>query len=485
VSAPNLILASASPRRRELLARLGIEPVRVVHADIDETPRKSELPRDYAQRMAREKAAVAADSGAHVLAGDTVVAVGRRILLKAEDDSTARQCLELLSGRRHRVVSAVALLAPDGILRERLSETQVRFKNLSSEEIAAYLAGGEWHGKAGGYAIQGSAEGLIAWISGSHSGVVGLPLFETRALLVEGEEVLAARLHWPGNLAAGQIEDAVLTRFDPTRRRGTARFASGEEALVDRLPASSREGAQVRLEVARAAIAERGRLKHAQARPSEEPPRPAPSLAETLAGDVVRRFPAGMWEDIWAEAWAGEVAFPSGSLVFSATPAMMLVDIDGAAPPAILAREAVVPLARAVRRFDLGGSIGIDFPSLERKDDRRAVDAALDESLAGWPHERTAMNGFGFVQLVARLERPSLLHRLSLSPAGAAARMLLRRAEQVEQPGALLLTAHPAVTAKLSDDWRAQLARRTGREVRLAGDPGLALDGGFAQAVAR
>jgi septum formation protein len=190
VSAPNLILASASPRRRELLARLGIEPVRVVHADIDETPRKSELPRDYAQRMAREKAAVAADSGAHVLAGDTVVAVGRRILLKAEDDSTARQCLELLSGRRHRVVSAVALLAPDGILRERLSETQVRFKNLSSEEIAAYLAGGEWHGKAGGYAIQGSAEGLIAWISGSHSGVVGLPLFETRALLKAAEFAL-------------------------------------------------------------------------------------------------------------------------------------------------------------------------------------------------------------------------------------------------------------------------------------------------------
>jgi septum formation protein len=183
VRAPQLILASASPRRRELLTRLGIEPARVVHADIDETPGKTELPRDYAQRMAREKAAAAADGGAYVLAGDTVVAVGRRILPKAEDEATARRCLELLSGRRHRVLSAVALLAPDGTLRERLSETQVRFKALSSEEIAAYLTGGEWHGKAGGYAIQGSAEGLIAWISGSHSGVVGLPLFETRALL--------------------------------------------------------------------------------------------------------------------------------------------------------------------------------------------------------------------------------------------------------------------------------------------------------------
>ena len=185
-SPPNnqrLILASASPRRRELLSRLGIEPARIVHADIDETPLKGELPRLYAARMAREKALSAADTSAHVLAGDTVVAVGRRILPKAEDEATARACLELMSGRRHRVLSAVALLAPDGTLRERLSETEVRFKHLSEEEIRAYLAGGEWHGKAGGYAIQGSAEGLIAWIGGSHSGVVGLLLFETRSLL--------------------------------------------------------------------------------------------------------------------------------------------------------------------------------------------------------------------------------------------------------------------------------------------------------------
>lgn len=183
MAAPELVLASASPRRRELLARLGIEPARVVHADIDETPGKGELPRDYARRMAREKAQAAGDSGVFVLAGDTVVTVGRRILPKAEDEATARKCLDLLSGRRHRVLSAVALQSPDGSVRERLSETVVRFKSLSAEERAAYLAGDEWRGKAGGYAIQGSAEGLIAWISGSHSGVVGLPLFETRALL--------------------------------------------------------------------------------------------------------------------------------------------------------------------------------------------------------------------------------------------------------------------------------------------------------------
>lgn len=182
-----LILASASPRRRELLARLGIEPMRICAADIDETPLPAEPARGYAVRMAREKAVSAAarsdEPDCHVLAGDTVVACGRRILPKAEDEATARDCLALLSGRRHRVYSAVALLHPDGTLRERLSETIVRFKVLTAAEIDAYVTGGEWQGKAGGYAIQGSAEGLIAWIGGSHSGVMGMPLFETRALL--------------------------------------------------------------------------------------------------------------------------------------------------------------------------------------------------------------------------------------------------------------------------------------------------------------
>ncbi|MFK4873221.1 Maf family protein [Novosphingobium sp. ZW T3_23] len=178
-----LVLASASPRRRELIGRLGIVPDAVMAADIDETPHDREIPREYARRMAREKALAIAADDAHVLAGDTVVACGRRILPKAEDEATARACLTLLSGRRHRVLSAIALRSPDGTLRERLSETIVRFKPLSQQEIDAYIEGGEWDGKAGGYAIQGSAEGLIATISGSHSGVVGLPLFETRALL--------------------------------------------------------------------------------------------------------------------------------------------------------------------------------------------------------------------------------------------------------------------------------------------------------------
>ena len=183
---PEFILASASPRRRELLARLGIQPARIIAADIDETPLPGELPGAHAIRLAAEKARAAAAMvpGAYILAGDTVVGVGRRILPKAEDEATARACLALISGRRHRVFSAVALAAPDGTVRAALSETALRFKRLSNSEIDAYIVGGEWHGKAGGYAIQGMAEGFCLWLAGSHSGVVGLPLYETRKLLI-------------------------------------------------------------------------------------------------------------------------------------------------------------------------------------------------------------------------------------------------------------------------------------------------------------
>ena len=184
-SAP-LILASASPRRRELLARLGIEPSAIAATDIDESPQPGELPRAHAVRLAAQKARAAAalSPDAYVLAGDTVVGVGRRILPKAEDEASARACLALLSGRRHRVFSAVALAEPGGKLREALSETSLRFKRLSASEIDAYIAGGEWRGKAGGYAIQGAAEGFCLWLQGSQSGVMGLPLYETRKLLI-------------------------------------------------------------------------------------------------------------------------------------------------------------------------------------------------------------------------------------------------------------------------------------------------------------
>ena len=183
MSGARLILASASPRRLELLGRLGLVPDEVVHADIDETPRKTELPTVYAARMAAEKAAAVTRPGDVLVAADTVVAAGRRILPKTETEEEARASLRLLSGRRHRVHSAVTVVDPDGKARHRLATSIVAFKPLSDDEIAAYLDSGEWHGKAGGYAIQGRAEALVRMLQGSHSGVMGLPLFETRALL--------------------------------------------------------------------------------------------------------------------------------------------------------------------------------------------------------------------------------------------------------------------------------------------------------------
>jgi septum formation protein len=185
---PPLVLASASPRRRDLLAQIGLEADAVDPANIDESPLKNELPASYAARIAAQKAAVVAarHPASAILSGDTVVACGRRILPKAEDEKTARACLTLLSGRRHRVLSAVTLIDGQGIARHRLSTSVVLFKQLHAAEIDAYAATGEWHGKAGGYAIQGRAAALIRWMSGSPSGVIGLPLFETRALLVAG-----------------------------------------------------------------------------------------------------------------------------------------------------------------------------------------------------------------------------------------------------------------------------------------------------------
>jgi len=180
-----LVLASASPRRLDLLARIGVEPDAVVPADIDESVLKGELPRQHAMRLAREKAEAVSsrEPEALVLAADTVVAVGRRILPKVEDEATLRACMRLLSGRRHRVLTGVALAIPDVGVRERLVETMIAMKRLSDEEIDYYASHGEWRGKAGGYALQGYGEVYVRHIAGSYSNVVGLPLAETRVLL--------------------------------------------------------------------------------------------------------------------------------------------------------------------------------------------------------------------------------------------------------------------------------------------------------------
>ena len=182
-----LILASSSPRRLDLLRQVGIHPDRTLPPDINETPAKGELPRPHSARLASAKAdAVAAKLGpesGYVLAADTVVACGRRILPKAETEAQARRCLTLMSGRRHRVYGAICVLAPDGRRAARVVTTMVEFKRLSEREIASYLAGSEWQGKAGGYAIQGMAAAFVPAINGSYPNIVGLPVVETLALL--------------------------------------------------------------------------------------------------------------------------------------------------------------------------------------------------------------------------------------------------------------------------------------------------------------
>jgi septum formation protein len=202
-SLQTLVLASGSPRRIELLQQAGIEPGRIFPADIDEMPFRAEHPRSLAKRLSKEKAekasaALMKETGhatGFILAADTVVAVGRRILPKAETADEASNCLQLLSGRAHRVYTGVCLITPGGKLRQRLVETRVRFKRLPREEIASYLASGEWRGKAGGYAVQGLAGSFVIKLAGSYTNVVGLPLYETVALLAgEGFKVHS---NWP------------------------------------------------------------------------------------------------------------------------------------------------------------------------------------------------------------------------------------------------------------------------------------------------
>jgi len=202
IGRPKFVLASGSPRRLALINQAGIEPDALKPADIDESPRRGEIPRAHANRLARTKAEVALANvklddelrGAYILAADTVVAVGRRILPKAELLDEAAQCLRLLSGRNHRVHTSICLVTPREAFRQRIVETRVRFKRLSLKDIEAYLASGEWRGKAGAYAVQGIAGTFVVKIVGSYTNVVGLPLYETLSLL--GGEGYPIRFGW-------------------------------------------------------------------------------------------------------------------------------------------------------------------------------------------------------------------------------------------------------------------------------------------------
>lgn len=316
---------------------------------------------------------------------------------------------------------------------------------------------------------------------------------EERAILVSGGRILSARVCWGETLRPGLVAQARLVKRQAGSRRGVVRFEDGAEALIDQLPREATEGMALTVRVTRAAIAERGRTKLPVVRPAPgEDPRPAPTLREELeaTGAAVktvaitgRAFADNGWDELVEQAITGEVAFAGGAIIVSPTPAMTLVDVDGALPPLKLALAAVDAIADALHRLDIGGSVGIDFPTLHEKKDRQHVDKALGDALIDWQGERTAMNGFGFVHLVSRLERASLVARYARYPASSAARALLRQAERVSEPGALLLTAHPRVLDALTPEWEAELARRTGRTIRRKPDAALALSGGFAQGV--
>ncbi|EAQ29459.1 ribonuclease [Erythrobacter sp. NAP1] len=316
---------------------------------------------------------------------------------------------------------------------------------------------------------------------------------ETRALLIENGEIVASKLRWPGEISAGNRLFAKLTSRTAGKRRGTATLESGQEVLVDQLPPEATEGAQIGVRITRAPIAERGRLKRAQgrcfmvgSRPLDDPEKTAGETRTKdlfVLGDSVSQFEMGDWEEVWHSASSGTIAFAGGEVLCSVTPAMTVIDIDGDLPPRDLALAAVPAIAKALRWFDIGGNIGIDFPTLEAKADRRAVDEALEDALADWSHERTSMNGFGFVQLVARLEGPSLLHRFATSRTALCARYAIRVAERASGAGVTLLRVHPALAAKIKPDWITDVERRTGRPLRIETQPGLALEAPSAQVV--
>lgn len=314
-------------------------------------------------------------------------------------------------------------------------------------------------------------------------------LGENRAVLVEDDTIVEAAIELPDELRAGTVLDGRLAAILIPGRRGIVRLDGGAEALIEPLDAGITEGAAMRVEIVREALAEAGRPRLAKVRQTADGLRPGPALAERIAASGHRLVPHGLhgpdrleaagWSELLEEAASSEIVFPGGALRMSLTPAMTLFDVDGALAPAELARVGAGAAGRAIRRFGISGSIGIDLPTLTSKADRQAAAAALDAALPQ-PFERTAVNGFGFLQVVRRRERPSIPERLQSDPAGAAARALLRRAERNGGGGARNLLAAPAVIARIEarPDWLDRLARGLGAPIVLRADPGLAISAG-------
>ena len=307
---------------------------------------------------------------------------------------------------------------------------------------------------------------------------------ENRAILIENGRIVEAQIELPGEIRPGAVVPARLTLIMVAGRRGLAALDGGE-AIVEPLPPQLTQGQAIRVEIVREAIAEPGRPKLAKCRFSEEAPREGLTLAQRI-GPHTRLGPhapdaleeAG-WSELLEEAGTGEIPFRGGALRMSLTPAMTLFDVDGGLPPAELAIAGAEAAGRAIRRFGIGGSIGIDLPTLAGKAERQAAAAALDAVLPQ-PFERTAVNGFGFLQIVRRRERASLPELLQGDPVGAASRALLRRAERAPGIGERVLHAAPAVTARLEANraWLDTLASRVGAPVALRADPRLAISGG-------
>jgi hypothetical protein len=313
---------------------------------------------------------------------------------------------------------------------------------------------------------------------------------ETRAALVEDGRILEAAIELPG-LRGGTVATGRLTAILMPGRRGIVTLDQGGEALLEPLPRIT-EGATLRVEIVREALAEEGREKLPRCRATEAEGRPGPDLEQRLRStdtDLLEVQPLGPdlleqagWSELLEEAASGEIGFNGGSLRMSLTPAMTLFDVDGALAPPALAVAGAQAAGRAIRRFGIGGSIGIDLPTLTSKRDRQAAAAALDAVLPQ-PFERTAVNGFGFLQVVRRRERPSLAELVQSDPTGAAARALLRRAERSSGSGLRTLRAHPAVVARLerNPEWLKVLARRVGADVALRADPALAISADHVQ----
>jgi hypothetical protein len=305
---------------------------------------------------------------------------------------------------------------------------------------------------------------------------------ENRAVLIVDGGIVEALIELPSRLRAGAVVPARVVAIPIPGRPGIAVAEDGTEILVEPVPADVTEGARVRLEVVREPVAEQGRPKRAKGKITDADERPGVALRERLESVVMAPatgpdlFEQAGWSELLEEAATGEIAFPGGALRVSLTPAMTLFDVDGTLPPAALAEAGAGAAGRTIRRLGITGSIGIDLPTLPSKEDRQKAAAALDAALPQ-PFERTAVNGFGFLQVVRRRERPSIAEILQSDPVGAAARALMRLAERSGGSGLRTIHAAPEVI-RLVEPWTQTLSRKTGTEIALRAEPGLAISAG-------